>query len=61
VTCPDCSRLANELAQVHRYWQASRRRYQALHAKHEYLYAAWQNECVINERLRRELRNDDQT
>ena len=54
--CPDCSRVADQLAEVERYWQASRRRYQALHRAHEYLLAAWQNECVINERLRTELR-----
>lgn len=54
--CPDCTATADELAQVRRLWARTRRRYQALVERHEYLLTAWQNECTINERLRAELR-----
>lgn len=56
MTCPDCAAVAAENVELRRYWRNTRQRFEALRQTHEYLIAAWQNECVVGDRLRAELR-----
>lgn len=45
----------DELTKMTVRWRKTRAKYEDLHRRHEYLFAAWVNVCAENENLRAEI------